>query len=240
MNNIKNLSIDELYDAKAIMNAAKSTVQNNQLSLDFNGTKSDVRTTSEYYHITKTHDIFSSALDFVKKEGKNGGIMEVVRKYMDDPLEYRKHMVKNVMHMGDKLASMWYLCLGGDDSILTLDRHVCRQLVNLGVELNSKYSLGNVRSTGRAGKRKIVETLTGKKYAAVESHALALLEQHNVGEDYSAFMIGDHLHGGLITTLFWWQGVKHHRKYGLNPITDENKLRLLFKTKYSEKQHSEK
>jgi len=223
--NIRNLGIEQLYNPGSVFDAATTRTLSGVKDLF------GIESVNEQKHTTKTFkNIFAPAIEFMKAEG---GALNVAQNYLNDPKEYRRYLVKNVKEMGEKLASMWYLCLGGDGEIMTLDRHVCRQAANIGADIGEEFYLGKVRSAGKRGIMNLIETMHGKRYIDKENEIINILKDIGIDKKYVEFSGSQGINGTMITAMFWWIGVKHHRRYKINEHFSKSTLIKLFPSPYT-------
>lgn len=202
--NVTKLSTNDLLDVEQLTLASSKPV-GRQFTL-FGEVNNIIRRNNLNQH----EDLYSSAINFFIQQGGPAG---VVAKYLDNPLSYRDIIVRDVAHVAHKLASMYYLTLGGDQPLLTIDRHVARQIKNFHVPIETKYVSGHYRSAGN-GKRWVVETPSGNLYKRLEKETLnALTSLHGPVHDF-LFASGT-LHGGRATTLLWYPGYKFARGLSL-------------------------
>jgi len=204
--NLKKLSLKQLYDPRHVFEAA-TMINNAAKSYSF----SNDSTKEHNYAAKNFQNMLESAIEFIKSEG---GSVAAANKYLSEPKGYRKHIVKNTQGIGEKLASAWYMHLGGDGEILTLNKHVCMQASNIGVNISR-------------------DALKGKKYLETEENIINLLNEIGLGKKYPELLGAKGLNGSMVTTLFWWMGVKNDAGYDMQLYFDSETLGKIFPIPYT-------
>jgi hypothetical protein len=154
-------------------------------------------------------DRFSPFYEFVSKY--QYGILGLAKDFLEKPKEVRLELAKEVSYVGLKTASFWNLCLGGKE-LMTLDVHNLRQIGGLKVApIKESHYLGQRRET--SGKW-IATTPSDKDYLHIEDCVLTHFG-YNRNVNPELFEKDGSLNAALLTSLFWWEGVKKER--GVNP-----------------------
>ena len=144
---------------------------------------------------------YKPAFDFLKS--LHGGIAQFASDYLLNPSAYRRELI-HPKWISSKTASFWYLCLGGNQ-LLTLDRHLFRQLAGLGVPIsNPHFYIPKLRKNGRSKGKSVIVKPSLEEYEQIEHDALLFLSR------FPSFT-GEHI-GDMATSLFWTAGAEGKRK----------------------------
>lgn len=156
---------------------------------------------------------FEPALDYMKE---NGGIKEVVKTLLENPYNVRGELSRiKWLHL--KSASLWYLALGGDESLLIIDSHNAGQAAALGIEVPEKTYFGYRVGSGKNEGKREKSSLSRGQYLQVEQDILNLVHTSNLREKYPKFLLNEKgtLDGGFLSILLWWTSVQAYRKMNL-------------------------
>ena len=169
-------------------------------------------------------DRWSESITWIGKY--SGGIEQLAQDYLHNPIEIRKRMEKEVLWIGMKTASFWYLCMGGTE-LMTLDRHNFKQIKGIGVEMKEGYYIPQLRKNNG---RKVIVGASKTDYTRIENEILELLKDepkvHDDGKINAAF----------VTAIFWKTGAQFARGRHPNQLDLYDKVVPLgFDSPYSRK-----
>ena len=171
---------------------------------------------------------FSPALDYARK--RPGGIEQLASDFLDQPHATREELRENAKWMGLKTASFWYLCLGGRD-LMTLDVHNLRQLGAIpGVSVSPDYYIAKPRQSGKTQGMFVTSSPSPREYLRIEQEALQA-----VGI-FPEFQTEGKVQADLITTVFWWAGVRGARGV-VRQMDLPNVPRTFFRSPYNSTHH---
>src|SRR3989344_1338882 len=146
---------------------------------------------------------YKPAFDFLKSY--SGGAAQFSLDYLVSPLEKRDELT-GTKWINNKTASFWYLCLGGDQ-LLTIDRHLFRQLSGLGISVSNPHLyIPKLRKNGKSKGKSVIVSSSPEEYERVERDALEFLLQ------FPEFLSDGRVDGALATSVFWTAGAEARRK----------------------------
>jgi len=145
---------------------------------------------------------YKLVFDFLKEY--SGGIGQFASDYLLNPFEGRRELTLPKW-VSNKTASFWYLCLGGNQ-LLTLDRHLFRQLAGLGVPVsNPHFYIPKLRKNGKSKGKSVIDTPSTEEYERVEKYSLDFLSQ------FPELLSDGKVDGALATSIFWAAGAEAKR-----------------------------
>lgn len=156
---------------------------------------------------------------FYDYAGNNGGIAKLAQDYIDNPQEVRQS-IDDIKWLGLKTASLWYVCLGGNGSIITLDVHNTRQSAGLGITIPDRYYAPKKRLSGNSRGRTDLWQISGKDYVRVENDLIGLFRKSRLVERNPAMLneCGD-IDGSFVSALLWWPSTMHSRGESFNQLS---------------------
>jgi hypothetical protein len=144
---------------------------------------------------------YHTALAYIHRKG----IEHYAEQILTNPHETRLELAKANVFIGVKTSSFWHLTLGGT-KLLTIDRHVLRDLYMLGVSVDPSYLVSQERKSGATKGVKVPKTLRKKEYIRLEQEALAFF-----CDEWALLDDDGDVNGGLLTALFWGEGAQRAR-----------------------------
>tara|TARA_Y100000034_G_scaffold129998_1_gene187484 strand:+ start:2264 stop:3217 length:954 start_codon:yes stop_codon:yes gene_type:complete len=159
---------------------------------------------------------FEPLFEYMKNKG---GIEKVVGEFIENPFEMRDEISK-IKWIKNKSASLWYLTLGGDDSLIILDTHLSRQVASLGIDIPKEVIEGYIIQSGNNKGKRGRRSLSKGQYQRVEKDLTKILMSSNTVKRFSKeFINKDGKLNGCFTSIFlWWMAVQSYRNENLRQL----------------------
>jgi hypothetical protein len=134
-----------------------------------------------------------------------GNMVDLANRFLADPVVVREELCE-LPGVGPKVASLFYLVIGGREQLLTMDRHIYKIFYGFGLDVPEKVGDPQPRTTGVNKGRRIPEALGIGKYREIEESALKLFAT------VDGFHEGKVVDSSFATALFWLAGRRRSRK----------------------------